>query len=131
MDNNKESTVFASARINELLCMFDISMYELSRRSNIPYSTLHAIVNFNRKNPPKKSTIKKICSGFGISEDRFYDRSFDVYTKKEIITTAEEDELIFRFRQLNRVNKRLAFAYIDGLKDSQQHEYEMYRYEGA
>ena len=128
--DNKESTTFASTRINELLCMFDISMYELARRSNMPYSTLHAIANFNRKKPPRKSTIKKICNGFGISEDRFYDRSFDGYSKKET-TTEEEKELLFRFRQLNRTNRRLAFAYVDGLKDSQQHEYETYRYEGA
>ena len=123
--------MFVPIRINELLGMFDMSMYELARRSNMPYSTLHAIVNFNRKSPPRKTTIKKICSGFGISEDRFYDRSFNGTIKKEAITTAEEDELLFRFRQLNRSNRRLAFAYVDGLKDSQQHEYEMYHYEGA
>jgi len=62
-------------RITELLERNNITLYELSKRSGIPKSTLQSLMD-GSGGSPKLRTIEKIADGFQISVRDFFDSAF-------------------------------------------------------
>lgn len=58
-------------RIKDLCREYGISFYELSYKSAVPMTTLMHIVNASTNNPGV-FTIIKICNGFGITIQEFF-----------------------------------------------------------
>lgn len=59
-------------RLFELTYAQDISFYELSQRSSMPFSTLKSILAEDSKNPGIRN-IYKLAEGLGVSIIEFFD----------------------------------------------------------
>lgn len=70
-------------RIWELLREQDISENELCRRSGITQSTVNSFMN-GKSNTIMIATIKKLCTGFGISVRTFFKSDFFKDVEQEI-----------------------------------------------
>ena len=98
-------------RIEELLASYGWSVYKLANEAKIPYSSLNNI--FVRNTQPTIPTLMKICYGFQITLSEFFHTDF-VPLEKVFLSTVEK-ELLQSFRSLNRTEKKLLLAYLDGL----------------
>lgn len=90
------------ARIKELLNERDWSMYQLSRASEIPQSTLSNL--FIRNNAPTIPTLEKICDGFSITMAEFFG--------KESNLKDDEQLLINEWRKLSNETKQALISLI-------------------
>lgn len=98
-------------RITYLCEIKHFSMYKLAKESEIPYSSLNNIIH--RRTCPTIGTLEKLCKGLNISLSDFFD--FELYPLKDDKLTAEEDELVNKYRSLSKKKQVLLDAYIDGL----------------
>lgn len=98
-------------RIKRLLEIKHWSIYRLAHCSNIPYSSLNNI--FLRNTEPTLPTLRKICSGLGITLSEFFqdDIPASCYETK----SKEEEDLLKLYQSLPREDKELLFAFANGL----------------
>lgn len=87
------------------------TMYRLAKEAELPYSSLNNIIH--RRTCPTIGTLEKLCKGLNITMTEFFD--FETYPLKDDSLTAEEDELVNKFRTLSKKKKALLNAYMDGL----------------
>ena len=100
---------YVLAKIKDLLTDRGWTLYRLSKESGISYSTLNN--TFHRNNVPSISTLLHVCEGFGITMAEFFDEGGAVVKH---LTTADQ-ELLVDFHSLQRDDKRLVSAYMQGL----------------
>ena len=96
-------------RVTQLREERNWSLYRLAKESDISYSTLSN--TFHRNNVPSISTLLHVCEGFGITMAEFFDEGGAVVKQ---LTTADQ-ELLVDFHSLQRDDKRLVSAYMQGL----------------
>ncbi len=97
----------ALARIRLLCAERGYSCYELAKRSGIPYSTLNTM--FLKENQPSIPTLRRVCSGFGITLQQFFGADADSSL------TAEQKECLALFSILTAEEQALVMAYMKGL----------------
>lgn len=95
-------------RIRALCAERNYSFYELAKRSGIPYSTLNTLLL--KGTQPSLPTLKRICSGLGISLQQFFSGDDEAYT-----LTSEQKECLSLFSILTSEEQALAIAYMKGL----------------
>ena len=78
------------------------SMYRLAKEADIPYSSLNNIIH--RRTCPTIATLEKLCKGLNPLQNENL--------------TPEEDELINKYRSLNKNKQERLQAYLDGLSES-------------
>lgn len=105
MDNN--TTLI---KLKSLMVQRNWSVYKLAQKSDIPYSSLNNL--FQRNTEPTLPTLRKICSGLGISLSSFFS---DELPPKTIKYTAQEMELISLYQHLSSTDKKLLVTYAYGL----------------
>lgn len=98
-------------RIQQLCAEKGWTTYKLAQYSNIPYSNLNNI--FNRGTQPTVSTLEKLCSGFQITLGEFF--TTDTPSLPAYSLSPAEREIIESYRKLNKNDKKLLNAYLDGL----------------
>lgn len=103
---NKNITLL---KIESLLEQKKWTIYKLSKESEIPYSSLNNL--FLRNTEPTLSTLRKICTGFGITLSDFFS---DIDTPLENYTL-EERKLISLYRTLKIPDKKLLMTYAQAL----------------
>lgn len=96
-------------KIESLLEQKKWTIYKLSKESEIPYSSLNNL--FLRNTEPTLSTLRKICTGFGITLSDFFS---DIDTPLENYTL-EERKLISLYRTLKIPDKKLLMTYAQAL----------------
>lgn len=99
--------IFVIEHIQEICRERNWSIYKLAKESNIPYSSLNAMLK--HRHIPTIYNLIKICNGFNIS---IYDFFNSELFKKDNIPT--EDFLIL-WNQLSLDEKDLTKAYMSGL----------------
>lgn len=93
-------------KLNTLMEQRHWSVYKLAKESDIPYSSLNNL--FQRNTEPTLPTLRKICTGLGISlSDFFSDESLPVITEYSM----EERKLLSLYRSLKSSEKRLLMVY--------------------
>ena len=95
-------------RIKELCEKYGFSYYELAKRSGIPYSTLNTMLL--KGNQPSLSTLRKLCSGFGITFLQFFNTD-DI----PVALSEQEKKCLILFDALTTEEQALALAYMQGL----------------
>ncbi len=85
-------------RIKEFVDAEGISIYELSKRSGVPQSTLST--TFSRNHNPSISTLEQICNGLNITMAEFFTEN----DFKEL--TLEEKTLISKWQTLSKEQKQ-------------------------
>ena len=90
------------------------SMYRLAKEADIPYSSLNNIIH--RRTCPTIATLEKLCKGLNITLSEFFD--FELYPLQNENLTPEEDELINKYKSLNKNKQERLQAYLDGLSES-------------
>ena len=94
-------------QIKSLCAERGCSCYELSKRSGIPYSTLNTMLL--KGNQPSIPTLRRICSGFGITMQQFFGcEGGDKLSEGQ-------KECLSLFSVLNAEEQALAIAYLKGL----------------
>lgn len=63
------------ARVRELCDLQNLTLYELSKRSGLPKSTLLSALDAERANPSLR-TISRIADGFDMTLQEFFDSEF-------------------------------------------------------
>lgn len=82
------------------------SIYKLAKESDIPYSSLNNL--FQRNTEPTLPTLRKICTGLGISlADFFSDEALSTISEYSI----EERKLISLYQSLKTSDKKLLMTY--------------------
>ena len=82
------------------------SIYKLAKESDIPYSSLNNL--FQRNTEPTLPTLRKICTGLGISlADFFSDESLSQIPEY----TIDERKLISLYQSLKISDKKLLMIY--------------------
>lgn len=93
-------------KLNTLMDQRHWSIYKLAKESDIPYSSLNNL--FQRNTEPTLPTLRKICTGLGISlSDFFSDESLPVITEYSM----EERRLLTLYRSLKSSEKKLLMVY--------------------
>lgn len=82
------------------------SIYKLAKESDIPYSSLNNL--FQRNTEPTLPTLRKICSGLGISlSDFFSDETLSTMPEY----SNDERKLISLYQSLKTSEKKLLMTY--------------------
>lgn len=97
-----------NSRIKQLCEERNITLYELAKRSDIPYSTLSTMLH--KSNQPSLITLRKICDGLGITLSNF----FNVENESVSLTDAQ-NECLSLFNLLSADEQKLAMAYMKGM----------------
>ncbi len=92
-------------RIKELIEAEGISVYELSKRSGVPQSTLST--TFSRNHNPSVSTLEQICKGLNITMAEFFTEN----QVKDL--TFEEKVLIDKWQALSKEQKQAVLNIMD------------------
>lgn len=100
-------------RIKELCQTRGWTYYRLAKESGIPYSTLTTMLH--KTNIPSIPTLIKICSGLHISIAQFFSPEDDVAK-----LSAEQQECLYLWNELDETSQSLALAYMSGLRDRQK-----------
>ena len=74
------------------------SVYSLSEFSGVSQSSIATM--YQRNTPPKIETLKALCDAFGLTLAQFF-----LEDEQTEILTAEEKELIIKFRTLSQDQK--------------------------
>lgn len=99
-------------RIQELCSARSWTYYRLAKESGIPYSTLSTMLH--KTNIPSVPSLVKICDGFGITLAQFFSPEDEVSR-----LTRDQRDCLQYWDNLDVESKRLALAYMQGLKDRQ------------
>lgn len=95
-------------RIRQLCDEKGWSLYRLAKECDMQYSTLRSVMA--KVNTPTLPTIIKICGGLGITLTEFFGEG-------EIEISDTEKEILGLFNKLDKTQKQVALAYIQGLLD--------------
>ncbi len=98
-------------RIQELCTRKHISLYRLAKNAELPYSSLNNILH--RRTCPTVTTLERLCKGLNVSLSEFFD--FEIYPIRNEELTADEEELLNKYKNLSARKRELLHAYIDGL----------------
>ena len=82
------------------------SIYKLAKESDIPYSSLNNL--FQRNTEPTLPTLRKICTGLGISLADFFSDEI-LYAIPEY--SIDERKLISLYQSLKTSDKKLLMTY--------------------
>ena len=97
-----------SARIEQLLCQRNWSVYRLCKESGLAQSTLSHV--FHKDSEPTISTLETICKAFGITLAEFFsDGEFVPLTK-------EQRDILDKWAELSDDQRRLVFDLIVNMK---------------
>ncbi len=99
-------------KIKQLLTERGWTLYRLAKQSGISYSTLNN--TFHRNNVPSISTLLHVCEGFGMTMAEFFDEGATMITQ----LADTDQQLLMDFHNLQRDDKRLVAAYMQGLLKS-------------
>lgn len=99
-------------RIQQLCRLNGWTLYKLAQQSGIPYSNLNNIIN--RGTQPTIPTLEKICYGFDITLAEFFSTDTPLNLASDNLSIVER-KIIERYRTLNKNDKKLFQAYLDGL----------------
>ena len=86
--------IYINKRILDICEARGWTLYQLSEKSDIPYSSLNSSIN--RDAAPKLDTLERICKAFGISLSQFF-----MENEEYEILTIKEKELVALFRSLS------------------------------
>lgn len=95
-------------RIRQMCRERNYSVYELAKRSGIPYSTLNTLLL--KGTQPSLPTLRKLCAGLGITLQQFFSEE----EEPQVLTPAQK-ECLSLFRILASEEQALAIAYMKGL----------------
>ncbi len=109
------SSVDVHKRISSLAKEQGLSLYELAKRSELPYTSLYNMVT--RKTMPRIETLDKICCGLGITISEFF---MEDRPGIDGFLTEKEMDLIEINRELNRNNREHLLVYARGLMEGQK-----------
>ena len=109
------SSVDVHKRISLLAKEQGLSLYELAKRSELPYTSLYNMVT--RKTMPRIEALDKICGGLGITMSEFF---MGDSPRIDSFLTENEIELIEINRDLNRSNREHLLVYAKGLMEGQK-----------
>ena len=98
-------------RIQELCTRKHISLYRLAKNAELPYSSLNNILH--RRTCPTVTTLERLCKGLNVSLSEFFD--FEIYQIRNEELTADEEELLNKYKNLSARKRELLDAYMDGL----------------
>ncbi|MBR4587847.1 MAG: helix-turn-helix transcriptional regulator [Lachnospiraceae bacterium] len=98
-------------RIIELLESYEWTLYHLAKVSDVPITSLNNL--FQRNNEPTVPTLRKICSGFGITLSDFFGNEIPEEPPKY---TAEDLMILSMLSELDPDSKKRLISYIDGLR---------------
>ncbi|MEZ3471130.1 MAG: helix-turn-helix domain-containing protein [Schaedlerella sp.] len=98
-------------RIQELCTRKHISLYRLAKNAELPYSSLNNILH--RRTCPTVTTLERLCKGLNVSLSEFFD--FEIYPIRNEELTADEEELLNKYKNLSARKRELLHAYMDGL----------------
>ena len=98
-------------RIQELCTRKHISLYRLAKNAELPYSSLNNILH--RRTCPPVTTLERLCKGLNVSLSEFFD--FEIYPIRNEELTADEEELLNKYKNLSARKRELLHAYMDGL----------------
>ena len=98
-------------RIQELCTPKHISLYRLAKNAELPYSSLNNILH--RRTCPTVTTLERLCKGLNVSLSEFFD--FEIYPIRNEELTADEEELLNKYKNLSARKRELLHAYMDGL----------------
>lgn len=88
----------------------NISIYQLSKETGIPASTLYGL--FESDSYPTIPQINLICNFFCITISDFFND-----TNKPLTNSEFDYILLEKFNHLSPINKKLVTTYIDGLNE--------------
>ncbi len=108
MDQKKNKEI---RRIQELCETRGISIYRLSRMSDIPNTTLTNMIK--KDTMPTIPTIEKICGAFDITLSQFF-ASEDIYGD---LLTLEQKYVLEIWESLDDRSRELAKVYMKALSD--------------
>ncbi len=97
-----------NARIKQLCEERNITLYELAKRSDIPYSTLSTMLH--KSNQPSLITLRKLCDGLGITLSHFFN-----VENESVSLTDSQSECLSLFNLLSVEEQRIAIAYMKGI----------------
>ena len=106
-------------KIQNLLDSYGWTIYQLAKRSGIPYSSLNSL--FHKNNQPSLSTLEKICDGFCISLSEFFAADTDE-EKPVCALDKKEVGLIEKYRKLDPRNQKLLLDISKLLEKTSNHE---------
>lgn len=102
-------------RIDQLCQQYNWSHYKIAKAADIPLASLNSM--FQRNTSPTLPTLEKICAGFQISLKEFFNYEFESDTEQNrLLVDSEARQLLERYHTLSKSDKRLLFAYLDGLQ---------------
>ena len=102
----------ALARIDELCEQNNWTHYRIAKEADIPLNSFNSM--YKRNTYPTIPTLEKICDGFKISMKDFFD--YNLILSDHMVLSTEEADLIERYRELQKTDQKLLFAYLDGLQ---------------
>lgn len=97
-------------KIRKMMELRGFTVYQLAKESNIAYSSLNNL--FQRNTEPTLPTLRKICTGLGISLSEFFS---DEPTPVKLEYSAEERNLISLYQSLKLPDRKLLYAYAHAL----------------
>lgn len=93
-------------KIENLMLQKNWTVYRLAKESELSYSSLNNI--FLRNTEPTLSTLRKICTGLGISLSEFFS---DESTPAIMEYSADERKLISLYTSLKLSDRKLLLTY--------------------
>lgn len=96
-------------KINKLRTEFGWSVYKLAEETGITQSTLSNM--FTRHSTPSLTTLSQICQAFNITLSEFFNENNSDYSE-------EEKTLIYKYRKLNKRDKKIVVKLIDTINDN-------------
>lgn len=96
-------------RINELMSERNWTLYQLSKATGIPKSTLNRLMNHT--NSPTVRTVELICHGLGITLQQFFQAN-----PEDSLLTEEEQRCLTVWNGLIGNDREKALAYMKGLQ---------------
>ena len=114
MYNESNSWEKILERLQEIIRLKGITIYEINKRTNIATSTLYSIIK--GENIPRISTLIIICNALGIElSDILIGREY-IETKKQILSR-DEIELIEVYRSIGAEKQRLLNLFADMVRE--------------
>lgn len=111
MENVSDNTL---KKIKQLCDIRGWSVYRLAKEAGIPYSSLNNI--FIRNTHPTIPTLEKICNGFNITLEEFFQSEVPVDFKCRYATlTDDESKLLETYRSMSADEKKILLAYAYGI----------------
>jgi transcriptional regulator with XRE-family HTH domain len=98
-------------RIEALCTQYGWNHYRLAKASGLPLASLNSM--FSRNTFPTIPTLEKICTGFQLSLQDFFDYDTTIQPPK---LNSELISLIERYKELTRADKKRLLSYLDGLQ---------------